>query len=823
MKKVKKVCLHAVLGLLMGMGVLFCGDVRHIVAYDKDKVIVSGDYEYVVLDDGTAELVEFHGTGMDRIHIKVPSEIDGVKVSTIGEYLYSGAGGNFTVDIPEGVTTIKQFCFAGSSSLYQVNIPRTVSYIGESTFLACTELEDIIFPTNLREINIGIFDGCIGLKDFDIPENVETIREEAFRDSGVYRMLSGRNVSRIETTAFDGCDQLNSLIILGTQTILEDASIPSTVKLYGYIGSTTDEYAKKNGNEFITYDPITDIILSADQLELRSNYHESAELNTKVLPENAQYQKLKWTSSDPEVASVDAYGKVVALSKGTALITASAVGDSKASASCKVSVVTEAEEISLDTDTLSLDLGDSQKREMKVNTSFLPQDSNYQEVVWSSSNSDVATVDQDGKVMAQGNGEAVITATLMNELAYDFFDQIYASASCKVTVKTSMSQIKLNNETLNLVLGQEEAATLSVNAMPESASNKIFSWLSTNPSVATVDQNGKVQAIASGETEIIVRAEDGSGITASCWVYVLSNAVVNPPVTEIPNPTAGPTIVPQDVNVCNLNKSYVSLDLVSKKTYQLYITDIMPVNATTNKLRWSSSNPKVASVDSGGLVTAQTTGQTVITATLGNGYSVSCVVGVRPVKTSKFISTKTTTKAAYLSWKKVKGATGYKLYRWNPTKKIYELRHRFNQNTTTFTDTGLKSGMIYQYKLIPYISITTVGMKKQLSGEGVILKVATKPDTPQIIKAESKKVKGKRGIYVSWKKVARTKGYVISFSEKKSSGYKRVATLKNSSRSFTKRGLKKGKYYYIKVRSYIMHGNQKIFSGYSKIVRIKCK
>lgn len=823
MKKVKKVCLHAVLGLLIGMGVLFCGDVRHIVAYDKDKVIVSGDYEYVVLDDGTAELVEFHGTGMDKYYVKVPTEIDGFKVSVIGEHLYAGSVGPWTVEIPEGITILGEGCFGSSSSLYSINVASTVNVINKYAFAGCSSLPSIVIPEGIKILNYGVFSYCESLLDIEIPNSVEIIDTNAFCEAGVYRLLLGENVLLVKEDAFKDCKALASIVVLGKDMVLEDASIPSTVKLYGYIGSTTEEYAKKNGNEFITYDPITDIILSADQLELRSNYHESAELNTKVLPENAQYQKLKWTSSDPEVASVDAYGKVVALSKGTALITASAVGDSKASASCKVSVVTEAEEISLDTDTLSLDLGDSQKREMKVNTSFLPQDSNYQEVVWSSSNSDVATVDQDGKVMAQGNGEAVITATLMNELAYDFFDQIYASASCKVTVKTSMSQIKLNNETLNLVLGQEEAATLSVNAMPESASNKIFSWLSTNPSVATVDQNGKVQAIASGETEIIVRAEDGSGITASCWVYVLSNAVVNPPVTEIPNPTAGPTIVPQDVNVCNLNKSYVSLDLVSKKTYQLYITDIMPVNATTNKLRWSSSNPKVASVDSGGLVTAQTTGQTAITATLGNGYSVSCVVGVRPVKTSKFISTKTTTKAAYLSWKKVKGATGYKLYRWNPTKKIYELRHRFNQNTTTFTDTGLKSGMIYQYKLIPYISITTVGMKKQLSGEGVILKVATKPDTPQIIKAESKKVKGKRGIYVSWKKVARTKGYVISFSEKKSSGYKRVATLKNSSRSFTKRGLKKGKYYYIKVRSYIMHENQKIFSGYSKIVRIKCK
>ncbi len=132
------------------------------------------------------------------------------------------------------------------------------------------------------------------------------------------------------------------------------------------------------------------------------------------------------------------------------------------------------------------------------------------EISWSSSSTAVATVSTTGKVTAVGNGNAVITASAT--------DGSGKKATCAVTVTTLVTGVSLNKT--SLVLNEGGSETLTATIAPSTASDKSVTWSSTNTSVATVDQNGKVTAVSKGTATIKAEAKDGSGKYATCSVTV---------------------------------------------------------------------------------------------------------------------------------------------------------------------------------------------------------------------------------------------------------------------------------------------------------------
>lgn len=131
-------------------------------------------------------------------------------------------------------------------------------------------------------------------------------------------------------------------------------------------------------------------------------------------------------------------------------------------------------------------------------------------VTWSSSDATIATVDSaTGLVTALKVGETTITAT-----NGDKSDDVLLTVSDTVAV----TGVSLDKETLTLEIGASE--TLTATVVPASASNKALVWTSSSPSVATVDSNGVVKAVASGETTITVTTVDG-GHSADCTVKVV--------------------------------------------------------------------------------------------------------------------------------------------------------------------------------------------------------------------------------------------------------------------------------------------------------------
>ena len=225
---------------------------------------------------------------------------------------------------------------------------------------------------------------------------------------------------------------------------------------------------------------------------------ESAETDEK-LAKAASKLTVEWTSSDESVATVDATGMVVAVSAGEADITAS-VTDSEMSAVCKVTVKVAAKDITVP-DNLDVKLNDG--NETTVEATVSPADATDVKVSYTSTDEAVATVDKDGRVQVLQPGECDITTTLMQD-------------GEKVTEKTThvkafyeVESITLDSNEGKLTVGNSHTIKATV-APEEVAAETTIEWSSSNEKVATVDENGKVTAIAAGEATITANAGEKS-------------------------------------------------------------------------------------------------------------------------------------------------------------------------------------------------------------------------------------------------------------------------------------------------------------------------
>lgn len=225
---------------------------------------------------------------------------------------------------------------------------------------------------------------------------------------------------------------------------------------------------------------------------------ESAETDEK-LAKAASKLTVEWTSSDESVATVDATGMVVAVSAGEADITAS-VTDSEMSAVCKVTVKVAAKDITVP-DNLDVKLNDG--NETTVEATVSPADATDVKVNYASTDEAVATVDKDGRVQVLQPGECDIVTTLTQE------DKKVVEKKTHIKAYYEVEGITLDKTEGILTAGN--TVTLNATVLPEEiADETIVTWTSSDEKVATVDENGKVTAIAAGEATITANAGEKS-------------------------------------------------------------------------------------------------------------------------------------------------------------------------------------------------------------------------------------------------------------------------------------------------------------------------
>jgi uncharacterized protein YjdB len=231
-----------------------------------------------------------------------------------------------------------------------------------------------------------------------------------------------------------------------------------------------------------------------------------------------------------------------------------------------------------------------------INVTINPPDAYNRNFTLTSSNSNVATVNNVGGVIniyTVGPGTTQIKATSVNGGLYGI---------CNVTVVQPVTGISINKTSLTLVKGQ--TYTLLAKVLPSNATNKRVTWSSSNTKVATVNSSGKVTCVSSGDVIIRVRSVNNTTRTTICKIKVTQ------PVTSI-------------------SLSEKSITLLKGKTFPLKAT-ISPKNATDKRVTWSSNNTKVAKVTQNGVITAVSPGTASIKVTTVNSKRASiCKVIVK--------------------------------------------------------------------------------------------------------------------------------------------------------------------------------------------------
>ena len=213
----------------------------------------------------------------------------------------------------------------------------------------------------------------------------------------------------------------------------------------------------------------------------------------------AEKLTLAWTSSDESVATVDETGTVTAVAAGEAEITA-AVKDTEMQDVCVITVKVSAKELKVP-DTLEVKLNDTD--ETAIEAKCEPEDASNISFDFASSDEEVATVDKDGKVKVLKAGECDITTTLMQD------GEKVAEKTTHVKAFYEVESITLDSNEGKLTVGKSHTIKATV-APEEVAAETTIEWSSSNEKVATVDSNGKVTAVSSGNATITATAGEES-------------------------------------------------------------------------------------------------------------------------------------------------------------------------------------------------------------------------------------------------------------------------------------------------------------------------
>ena len=270
-------------------------------------------------------------------------------------------------------------------------------------------------------------------------------------------------------------------------------------------------YAKENQiiSDYCTLTVASEVIeatsLSLDKHEVELNLDQTLILHATLEPTNST-GGVQWSSSDESIVAVNNSGKLTATGFGEATIKATASSNSTVYDECKVTVKkVHVDTVALEKHSLEASTGST----INLTANVLPTNANDKSLTWTSSNTEVASIINDGEIRCLKAGETIITVTSNdNNNAYD-------SLNLSV-IDVHPTSFSLSKSSLSLTINS--TATLETIFVPENTSNKNVIWESENENVATIN-NGVVTAINYGTTSIKATTEDGN-LKSTCVVTV---------------------------------------------------------------------------------------------------------------------------------------------------------------------------------------------------------------------------------------------------------------------------------------------------------------
>ena len=321
------------------------------------------------------------------------------------------------------------------------------------------------------------------------------------------------------------------------------------------------------------------VALEEDEFEIQKG--STATLVVTYEPENTtDPMNAQYASSATNVATVSDSGVITAVAPGNATITVTAFGQEL---TATVTVVNHITGVTLTAPTTEINKSGT----VQVSATITPDDtSDDTTLVWASSATNVATVDQTGKVTAVGGGTTTITATSTNNVV----------GSINISVVVPITEFTTTDTSVNMEKG--DTHTIPVTITPnDTTESTTITWVSSATTVATINASGVVTAVGAGNATITGTLPNNMSITVPVTVTV--------PLVSI-----------------SLDKD--NIELVPEQTQTLELT-INPDDTTdTNPVVWESSSTAVATVNNG-TVTAVAPGNATITVTKGSQTATATV------------------------------------------------------------------------------------------------------------------------------------------------------------------------------------------------------
>jgi uncharacterized repeat protein (TIGR02543 family) len=345
------------------------------------------------------------------------------------------------------------------------------------------------------------------------------------------------------------------------------------------------------------YIPVTSIQLSNTSTVVDPS--QTFDITYTVLPLDATDQTVAFVSDDTSVATVNSAGRVTAQNSGTTTITVSSLADPSITGEFVVTVndpFVPITSISVYPQDLTLTVGD----QTDLTVSVFPYNATDNTYYFTNSNNSVLA-NYDNTISALAPGVSTITVYLNSDPSISADTTISVVPVPPVQIPVTGIAINLSMTTLDV----SNTLDLTQTVYPADATNTSVVWSSSNSSIASVSNEGKVTARYFGTATITATTVDG-GYTAT--------SIISVPVPKIP--------------VRQITVSQISNTLTVGQNHQ-FVANILPVNATNKDVTWSSSNSSVADVTNSGLVNALSVGTVTIYVTAEDtGQTATALVSI---------------------------------------------------------------------------------------------------------------------------------------------------------------------------------------------------
>ncbi len=800
----------------------------------------------------------------------------------ISSHLFEKCTGLEEINIPDSVTEIEDSAFSGCVNLSKVNIPDTVTIIGEYAFDSCTNLTNVTLSKNLEHMEGRAFGNCEKITKIEIPKSLEwcgsTLYDYGpFGDcTGLKTVIFENGTTKILGHLFEKCTGLEEINIPNTVTVIENSAFSGCTKLeqvnfsnkltkiesYGFSDCTSlkkitvpDSINSIGNSIFQNCTSLTEVHLSNALKEISSNtFNGCKKLTTINFPstlttigDSAFYgcESLPEAilPSGVEKIESNAFKNCKSLKKAVVPDTVSSIGSS-AFYGCEALT--------------DITLGSKLK---KIDNQTFYGCAALPSIVLPYN---VTTIGDSAFVNCTKLTQITVprntTSIASNAFSYPKKMTMYGPSDCYAQTYANGKGIKyvtqdIHATSVSLDITEKTAERyddfqLTATIAPLNFTDAVV-WTSSNEEVATVSDTGYVEICGVGTAVITVTA---GNVKAACKITV-----------------------PQLIDWIEFDED--EIELKAGETYQLkpYIS---PSDATNKKLKYTSSDTKVAEVSASGRVTAKSEGEAKIRAAATDGsdeYAV-CYVTVTgkakvtgitldrtsaEVKRGEKLTLNVTVSPSYASNKKVvwksantkiatvdaNGSVTAKApgrtkitvtssenssYQASCTVTVpYKITYKLNKGKNNASNPSTYYGKKVTLKNPSRKGYAFAGWYTDAKFKKKITSISSSAKSDYILYAKWTKVKVAKAsltsaknskskqILLKYKKVSGAKGYEISYSTDKK--FKKAVTKKNTAKtSYTISKLKKGKIYYVRIRAYKMDSTgKKVYGKHSSMKKVK--